>query len=128
MKILVAGSARGTILQSDEPINFLGMVDKNTGIITDDRHPLHGVRMAGRILAFPSGVGSSVGAYTIYSIKSRGVAPAAMLCEKADSTVVSGCALAGIPLAIVSPNERRALPNGQDMVFGADMLSIDHSE
>ena len=47
---------------------------------------------------FPSGVGSSVGAYTIYSIKSNNSAPLAMICQKADLTVATGCALANIPL------------------------------
>ena len=64
------------------------------------------------ILVFPSGVGSSVGAYTIYSIKSNNSAPLAMICLKADLTVATGCALANIPLLIISENEYDSLKTG----------------
>ena len=85
-----------SILKSSKPINFLGTVDKKSGIISDKNHGLFGKSIK-TILVFPSGVGSSVGAYTIYSIKSNNSAPLAMICQKADSTVATGCALANIP-------------------------------
>ncbi len=112
MKVLVSGKAQGHILHTDTPINFLGMIDKQSGKITDTEHPLYNISLAGHILSFPHGAGSSVGAYTIYSIKSHGVAPAAMLCEKADTTVASGCAISGIPLVVISGDQRRSIPNG----------------
>jgi hypothetical protein len=67
------------------------------------------------ILVFPSGVGSSVGAYTIYSIKSNNSAPLAMVCKKADLTVATGCALANIPVLIISENEFDSLKNGMEV-------------
>ena len=39
-KILVSGKVHGIILKSKNPINFLGTVDKKTGIITDKNHDL----------------------------------------------------------------------------------------
>ncbi len=39
-KILVQGKVQGTVLKSDDPINFLGTVDKKTGIISDKSHDL----------------------------------------------------------------------------------------
>ena len=65
------------------------------------------------ILVFPSGVGSSVGAYTIYSIKSNNSAPLAMICTKADLTVATGCALTNIPLVIISDEEFSSFQSGQ---------------
>ena len=100
MKILVQGKTQGTILKSQHPINFLGTVDKKTGIISDKNHELYDKTIKNSILVFPSGVGSSVGAYTIYSIKSNNTAPLAMICQKADLTVATGCALANIPLLV----------------------------
>jgi len=70
-KILVSGKVEGIVLKSNDPINFLGTVDKKTGIISDKKHPLFEKAIKDTILVFPSGVGSSVGAYTIYSIKSN---------------------------------------------------------
>ena len=113
MKILVKGKVEGIILKSNMPINFLGTVDKNTGIISDKNHELFNKSIKNSILVFPSGVGSSVGAYTIYSIKTNNTAPSAMICQKADLTVASGCALSNIPLMIVSDEEFISFQNGQ---------------
>ncbi len=113
MKILVAGKVQGIILKSNDPINFLGTVDKKTGIISDKNHDLFQKSIKDCILVFPSGVGSSVGAYTIYSIKSNNSAPLAMVCSKADLTVATGCALANIPLVIISDEEFLSIKNGE---------------
>jgi len=113
MKILVQGKAQGTVLKSKNPINFLGTVDKKTGIISDKNHELFEKPIKDSILVFPSGVGSSVGAYTIYSIKSNNSAPLAMICQKADLTVATGCALANIPLVIISDEEFSSFQSGQ---------------
>ncbi|QLH10125.1 aconitase X swivel domain-containing protein [Nitrosarchaeum sp. AC2] len=113
MKILVKGKVEGIVLKSNMPINFLGTVDKKTGIISDKNHELFNKSIKNSILVFPSGVGSSVGAYTIYSIKTNNTAPSAMICQKADLTVASGCALSDIPLVIVSDEEFASFQNGQ---------------
>jgi len=76
-KILVQGKIEGIILKSETAINFLGTVDKKTGIISDKNHELFEKSIKNSVLVFPSGVGSSVGAYTIYSIKSNNSAPLA---------------------------------------------------
>ena len=112
-KILVKGKTQGIILKSNDSINFLGTVDKKTGIISDKNHELFQKSIKDSILVFPSGVGSSVGAYTIYSIKSNNSAPLAMICKKADLTVATGCALANIPLVTVSDEEFSQFQNGQ---------------
>jgi predicted aconitase with swiveling domain len=112
-KILVQGKTQGIVLKSNDPINFLGTVDKKTGIISDESHDLFEKSIKDCILVFPSGVGSSVGAYTIYSIKSNNSAPLAMICKKADLTVVTGCALTNIPLVIISDEEFTSFQSGQ---------------
>ncbi len=112
-KILVQGKVEGIILKSKTQINFLGTVNKKTGTISDKNHELFEKSINDSVLVFPSGVGSSVGAYTIYSIKSNNSAPLAMICQKADLTVATGCALANIPLVIVSDEEFSSIQNGQ---------------
>jgi len=120
MKILVQGKTKGIILKSQQPINFLGTVDKLTGIISDKNHDLFDKSIKNSILVFPSGVGSSVGAYTIYSIKSNNVAPLAMICQKADLTVATGCALANIPLLIVDDKKFVSLHTGQKILLDTE--------
>jgi len=119
MKILVQGKTQGIILKSYTPINFLGTVDKKTGIISDKNHELYNKSIKNSILVFPSSVGSSVGAYTIYSIKSNDTAPLAMICQKADLIVATGCALANIPL-LVDEKLFSSLQTGQKISVDTD--------
>lgn len=123
-KIIVKGKAKGKILKSRIPINFLGAVDKRTGIIRDNKHDLFQKSIKDTILVFPYGVGSSVGAYTIYSLKSNNSAPYAMICQKADLTVASGCALANIPLVIVTQKEYDSIKNGEEISFDTESTMI----
>ena len=119
-KILVSGKVQGIVLKSNDPINFLGTVDKKTGIISDKNHDLFEKSLKDSILVFPSGVGSSVGAYTIYSIKSNNVAPRAMICQKADLTVATGCALANIPLITITDEEFLSIEDGMKISLDTD--------
>ena len=125
-KILVAGRVEGIVLKSENPINFLGTVDKKTGVISDENHDLYQKSIKDTVLVFPSGVGSSVGAYTIYSIKSNESAPLAMICKKADLTVATGCALANIPLITISDEEFSLIKNGMNISFDTDSKQIHH--
>jgi predicted aconitase with swiveling domain len=83
------------------------MLDPRTGRITDHGHELFGKSLKGAVLVFPHAVGSSVGAYTIYSLRENGNAPGAMICSKTDITTASGCAISRIPVV--------DLPRGTDV-------------
>ena len=82
--------------------------------------------MKNSVLVFPSGIGSSVGAYTIYSIKSNNTAPIAMICKKADLTVATGCALANIPLITVSDEEFESIKTGMKLSLDTDSTTLIH--
>lgn len=97
-KKIVGGSGEGRALVTTQPINFLAMVDPKTGMITDPKHELHEKSLKGAVLVFPYAVGSSVGAYAIYSLSEYGSAPSAVVCSKADITTASGCAISHIPV------------------------------
>lgn len=97
-KKIVGGSGEGPAIVTAQPINFLAMVDPKTGRITDPKHELHNKSLKGAVLVFPYAVGSSVGAYAIYSLREYGTAPSAVVCAKADITTASGCAIADIPV------------------------------
>jgi len=123
-KIIVKGKTKGKILKSEKPINFLGAVDKSTGIIQDNKYDIYQKSIKNSIFVFPYGVGSSVGAYTIYALKTNNVAPLAMICQKADLTVASGCALANIPLVTVSQDEYDQLEDGKEITFDTEKKNI----
>ena len=120
LKVIVKGKVQGMALVAKNPMNFLGAVDKKTGKVKDENHDLFGKYLAEKILVFPYGVGSSVGAYTIYSIKSNKCAPQAMICLKADLTTASGCALANIPLVVASKDEYDSIKDGAKIILDAE--------
>ena len=96
-RAIVSGEAEAELLVTRDPISFYGGVDPRTGEVRDRGHGLFGQSIAGKALAFPSGKGSTVGSYVIYALKRNGVAPAAILVEKADPIVAAGAVIAGLP-------------------------------
>ena len=123
-KVIVQGKAKGTVLKTINPINVLGAVDKKTGIIHDQKYDIFEKSIKDSILVFPHGIGSSVGAYTIYSLKNNESAPLAMICKKADLTVSSGCALANIPMIVISEDEFDSIENGKDIQIDTESEKI----
>ena len=125
-KIIVKGKAKGVILKSKNPINFLGSVDKKSGVIHNEKYDIFNKSIKDAVFVFPHGVGSSVGAYTIFSLKSNNTAPVAMICQKADLTVASGCALADIPMIIVSNDEFDSIEDGKEIQIDTESENILH--
>jgi len=96
--VIRSGRAEGEALVSPEPIGFLGGVDPDTGVVIEPGHPLAGQCVAGRVLVFPTGKGSTVGSYTLYRMAHNGVAPAAIVNREADPVVAVGAIIADIPM------------------------------
>lgn len=118
-KIIVRGKVQGSLLVAKNPINFLAGIDKKTGIVRDKNHDLFDKSIFNKILVFPYGVGSSVGAYTIYSLKYNKSAPLGMICLKADLTTASGCAISNIPLVVAEKNDYDSLRNNAEVFLNA---------
>lgn len=97
-RVVNAGSAEGIALVSQKPISFLGDVDKDSGRIINRDSDIYGENLKDKILVVPLGRGSTVGAWIIYSLKKKSVAPAAILMEKSDLIIASGCIISDIPL------------------------------
>ena len=124
LQTIVKGKATGRTVKTNSPINFLGTVDKKTGIIQDKNHELYQKSVGDSILVFPHGIGSSVGAYTIYSLKSNNSAPLAMICQKADLTVASGCALANIPLIVIDKEQFDLISNDSELTIDTESKTV----
>lgn len=92
------GTGTGALLISNAPISFLSGVDPDTGEIVERGHPLAGENIAGRVLAFSHGKGSTVGSYILYALKQNGKAPAAIINVEAEPIIVVGAIIAGIPM------------------------------
>jgi phosphomecalonate degydratase small subunit len=97
-RLIKAGAARGSALVTSEPIGFLGGVDPDTGIVIEQRHPLEGQCISGRVLVFPTGKGSTVGSYTMYRLAKNGMAPAAIVNAQSEAIVAVGAIISDIPM------------------------------
>jgi len=94
---ICAGKAKAEAIVSEQGISFYGGVDPDTGVVVEKGHPLEGRSIAGKILVFPQGKGSTVGSYTMYRLKKNGKAPAAIINKECETIVAVGAIISGIP-------------------------------
>ena len=92
------GIGEGPVLVSSAPISFLSGVDPDTGIVVEKDHPLEGRCIAGKVLAFSHGKGSTVGSYVLYALSRNGNAPAALINREAEPIIAVGAIISEIPM------------------------------
>ncbi len=97
-RVIKSGRGEGPALVSPAAIGFLGGVDPDTGIVLDPGHPLQGQSVAGKVLVFPTGKGSTVGSYTILRLARGGHGPAAIVNAESEAIVAVGAIIADIPM------------------------------
>ena len=88
------GYAEGTVLKLEQPLSFLGGVDGSTGDVKVE----NGGNVAGKILVFPRGKGSTVGSFVMYDLMVHGKAPAAVINASAETIVATGAVISSIPM------------------------------
>jgi len=96
-RVICSGQASGRALVSHQPLSFFGGFDLESGVVTERGHPLEGQALAGRILVFPTGTGSTVGSFALLRMVRGGVGPAALVMRSCDTTVAVGAIIAEIP-------------------------------
>ena len=92
------GTASGEALISREPIGFLGGVDPQTGVVMEKGHSLEGRCVAGKVLIFPHGKGSTVGSYVMLQLAKNSKAPAAIINTSAEPIIAVGAIISRIPM------------------------------
>ena len=112
------GSAEGEILATSEDISFYGGCDPETGIIVEKGHELEGQSVSGKVLVFPTGKGSTVGSYVLYSLSKAGKAPLAIINKSTDPIVAVGCIISEIPA--VDQIDTEVLKTGQKVMVDAN--------
>ena len=91
------GLVEGQTLCSSMGISFFGGVDPDSGKIVERGHDLFGQSIAGKVLVFPTGKGSTVGSYTLYRLMKIGKAPSAILNSECEPITAVGCIISEIP-------------------------------
>jgi predicted aconitase with swiveling domain len=105
-RAIYTGRAEGQALATPMGISFFGGVDPETGIVVERGHTLEGLSIAGKILVYPQGKGSTVGSYTLYRLKRNGLAPAAIVNAECETITAVGCIIAEIPCVDHIPVEK----------------------
>jgi hypothetical protein len=120
------GRAGGPLLVSPAPISFLSGVDPKTGIIVEKGHPLQGTGIAGTVLAFPYGKGSTVGSYVLYALSRNRHAPAAIINTEAEAIIATGAIISGIPMIDRPELPLSRLKNGTMVTVDGDTGAMEY--
>ena len=92
------GIAEGEAIVSRMAISFTGGMDPETGIIREPGHDLFGQSVAGKILVFPTGKGSTTGSWQYYAAFKKGFAPKGIINEKAEGVVAVSAIITETPM------------------------------
>ena len=120
------GRAGGPLLVSPAPISFLSGVDPDSGIIVEKGHPLQGTSIAGKVLAFPYGKGSTVGSYVLYALSRNRHAPAAIINTEAEAIIATGAIIGGIPMIDRIGLPLARLKNGTPVTVDGDLGELEY--
>ena len=95
---MTGGVAEGEAIVSRTVISFTGGMDPDTGIIREPGHELEGRSVAGKILVFPTGKGSTTGSWQFYAAYKRGHAPRGIINVKAEGVVAVSAIITETPM------------------------------
>jgi hypothetical protein len=95
---IVGGAAEGPALVTTEALAFNLGVDEKTGLVIERGHALEGQSVAGKVVVFRGGKGSSASSFSILQLVRRGCGPVALVNVQSDAVVAAGAVLARIPL------------------------------
>ena len=122
-RVIYPGRAEGETLVTSMGISFFGGVDPESGVVVERGHELEGCCIAGKVLVFPTGKGSTVGSYTLYRLKKAGLAPAAIVNARCETITAVGCIIAEIPCLDQVPIEQ--IPNGKRVVVDSQNAFVE---
>jgi predicted aconitase with swiveling domain len=111
------GTAHAPLVVLDEPLSFWGGVDAR-GTVVDEHHPQAGASLIGKVVAMPSGRGSSSSTAVLAELIRSGHGPAALLLARCDTILVTGALVAAemygveLPVVELGPQVLAGLPAG----------------
>lgn len=121
-RLIYSGQACAPALVTSQAISFFGGVDPDTGIVVERGHDLEGQSIAGKVLVFPTGKGSTVGSYTLYRLKHNGLAPAAILNVACETITAVGCIIAEIPC--LDQLDITQFRSGEEVLVDGDRVTV----
>lgn len=122
---MVPGIGKGKVLKTSQSISFWGGVDPATGLVNDPRHELFNQSVAGRVLVFPFGKGSSTGSLIMLELARINKAPAAIVNVRTEPILATGPIVCKhfygkeIPVICLDEKSFQKLQTGQNVTVNA---------
>ncbi|MGD8257808.1 MAG: DUF126 domain-containing protein [Desulfobacterales bacterium] len=122
---VVPGIGKGKVLKTSQSISFWGGVDPATGLVNDPRHELFNQSVAGRVLVFPFGKGSSTGSLIMLELVRINRAPAAIVNVRTEPILATGPIVCKhfygkeIPIICLDEKSFQKLQTGQNVTVNA---------
>ena len=124
-RTLVAGSTSGKLICLDEPLSFWGGFDLETGRISDKKHPQVNTLLSNKILAMPSGRGSSSASSVLAESIRNGVGPCGIALRESDPIIALGAIVAAelykavCPVVLLNDNDWSLLCSAKEATIEA---------
>ena len=122
---MIPGIGKGKVLKTSQSISFWGGVDPATGLVNDPRHELFNQSVAGRVLVFPFGKGSSTGSLIMLELARINRAPAAIVNVRTEPILATGPIVCKhfygkeIPIICLDEKALQKLQTGQNVTVDA---------
>lgn len=118
---IVRGVVKGEALVSSQPISFTGGMDPKTGMIRERGHAILGKSVAGKILVFPQGKGSTTGSWQYWVAYKKGKAPIGLINVKAEGIVTCSAVITNTPMIhLLEKNPLEVIRTGDMVTINGD--------
>ncbi|MEM7425687.1 MAG: DUF126 domain-containing protein [Pseudomonadota bacterium] len=94
----IGGMVEGEALVADDNFSARYDLDRINGVFSRPQHKLHGQSYVDKILVLNTAKGGVASAWMLHEMKSRGLAPKAILFNSANTILAQGAALAGMAM------------------------------
>ena len=98
VKRAFGAAVEGEAVVSDEGFSPRYDLDRWSGVITKPGHKLEGINIRGKILFFPTAKGGIAAGWAFHDIKSKGIAPKALVFGVTKPVMVQGAVFANLTI------------------------------
>jgi uncharacterized protein len=116
-KSVVNGNVHGRAVVSRTPFSFFLGLNTDTGVIIEEGHEHQGKIIAGKVLVYPYGKGSSGDCLRLWRAANNGVAPLAIINREPDFVHVQGSIITNIPLLFHFDRDPIEVIRNGDLLF-----------
>ncbi len=95
---IMGGKVEGEAVVSHQDIGYLAAVDIETGLFVEADHELLGTNVAGKILVYPTGKGSTSGSFVLHELARCKTAPKGIINIEAEPITAAGAIISNIPM------------------------------